>query len=150
MPLVPSYIENLENYVPGKPIEEVQRNLGLNQIDKLASNENPIGPSPKALVEIEQSIKKLHRYPDASGYELRTKLSKRFKIKNENVILGAGSEGIMSTIMRTFLLNNDELVSANNSFIGFRVLANASGKKINWVPMKNYSCLLYTSDAADE
>ena len=121
MPLVPSYIENLENYVPGKPIEEVQRNLGLNQIDKLASNENPIGPSPKALVKIEQSIKKLHRYPDASGYELRTKLSKRFKIKNENVILGAGSEGIMSTIIRTFLLNDDELVSAHNSFIGFRV-----------------------------
>ena len=138
MPLVPSYIENLENYVPGKPIEEVQRNLGLNQIDKLASNENPIGPSPKALIEIEQSIKKLHRYPDASGYELRTKLSKQFKVKNENVILGAGSEGIMSTIIRTFLLNDDELVSAHNSFIGFRVLANASGKKINWVPMKNY------------
>ena len=87
MPLVPSYIENLENYVPGKPIEEVQRNLGLNQIDKLASNENPIGPSPKALLEIEQSIKQLHRYPDASGYELRTKLSKQFKVKNENVIL---------------------------------------------------------------
>ena len=86
MPLVPSYIENLENYVPGKPIEEVQRNLGLNQIDKLASNENPIGPSPKALLEIEQSIKKLHRYPDASGYELRTKLSKQFKVKNENYV----------------------------------------------------------------
>ena len=50
MPLVPSYIENLENYVPGKPIEEVQRNLGLNQIDKLASNENPIGPSPNCLL----------------------------------------------------------------------------------------------------
>ena len=138
MPLVPYYIENLDNYIPGKPIEEVQRNLGLNHIDKLASNENPIGPSPKALKGIEKSLTKLHRYPDASGYELRTKLSKKFEVKNENVILGAGSEGIMSTIIRTFLLNDDELVSANNSFIGFRVLANASGKKINWVPMKNY------------
>ncbi|HBH10876.1 MAG TPA: histidinol-phosphate transaminase, partial [Gammaproteobacteria bacterium] len=133
MPLVPYYIENLDNYIPGKPIEEVQRNLGLNHIDKLASNENPIGPSPKALKGIEKSLTKLHRYPDASGYELRTKLSKKFEVKNENVILGAGSEGIMSTIIRTFLLNDDELVSANNSFIGFRVLANASGKKINWV-----------------
>ena len=138
MPLVPSYIEKLENYIPGKPIEEVQRDLGLDDIDKLASNENPIGPSPKALVEIKKSLKKLHRYPDASGYNLRNKLAKAFNIKMENVILGAGSEGIMSTIIRTFLMGNDELISANNSFIGFRVLANASGKKVHWVPMKNY------------
>ena len=138
MPLVPSYIEKLENYVPGKPIEEVQRELGLKDIDKLASNENPIGPSPKALIEIEKSLKKLHRYPDASGYNLRNKLAKAFNIKMENVILGAGSEGIMSTIIRTFLMGNDQLISANNSFIGFRVLANASGKKVHWVPMKNY------------
>jgi len=138
MPLVPSYIEKLENYVPGKPIEEVQRDLGLEDIDKLASNENPIGPSPKALVEIEKSLTKLHRYPDASGYNLRNKLAKAFNIKMENVILGAGSEGIMSTIIRTFLMGNDELISASNSFIGFRVLANASGKKVHWVPMKNY------------
>ena len=138
MPLVPSYIEKLKNYVPGKPIEEVQRDLGLEDIDKLASNENPIGPSPKALIEIEKSLKKLHRYPDASGYNLRNKLAKAFNIKMENVILGAGSEGIMSTIIRTFLMSNDELISASNSFIGFRVLANASGKKVHWVPMKNY------------
>ena len=138
MPLVPSYIEKLKNYVPGKPIEEVQRDLGLEDIDKLASNENPIGPSPKALIEIEKSLKKLHRYPDASGYNLRNKLAKVFNIKMENVILGAGSEGIMSTIIRTFLMGNDELISASNSFIGFRVLANASGKKVHWVPMKNY------------
>ena len=138
MPLVPSYIEKLENYIPGRPIEEVQRDLGLDDIDKLASNENPIGPSPKALVEIEKSLKKLHRYPDASGYNLRNKLAKAFNIKMENVILGAGSEGIMSTIIRTFLMGNDELISASNSFIGFRVLANASGKKVHWVPMKNY------------
>ncbi len=85
MPLVPSYIENLDNYIPGKPIEEVQRNLGLDHVDKLASNENPIGPSPKALIGIEKSLNKLHRYPDASGYELRTKLSKKFEVKNDNV-----------------------------------------------------------------
>ena len=119
MPLVPSYIENLDNYIPGKPIEEVQRNLGLDHIDKLASNENPIGPSPKALKGIEKSLKKLHRYPDASGYNLRNKLAKAFNIKMENVILGAGSEGIMSTIIRTFLMGNDELISASNSLSDF-------------------------------
>jgi histidinol-phosphate aminotransferase len=138
MALVPSYIKNLANYVPGKPIEEVQRELGLDHVDKLASNENSLGPSPKAIEAMANSLSGLHRYPDISGFELRTKLANRFNIKIENVIIGGGSEGIMSTIMRTFLLSDDEIVSAANSFIGFRVLANASGRKVHWVPMKNY------------
>jgi len=138
MPLVPSYIKNLANYVPGKAIKEVQRELGLDHVDKLASNENSLGPSPKAIEAMANSLSGLHRYPDISGFELRTKLANRFNIKIENVILGGGSEGIMSTIMRTFLLSDDEIVSAANSFIGFRVLANASGRKVHWVPMKNY------------
>ena len=138
MPLVPSYIKKLKSYKPGKPVEEVQRELGLDDIIKLASNENPLGPSPKALSAIQNSMIESHRYPDASGYELRKRLSNRFNVNINNVVLGSGSEGIMSTIMRTFLLNDDELVSAQNSFIGFRVLANASGNKIHWVPMKNH------------
>ena len=109
MPLVPSYIQNLSNYVQGKPIEELKRDLGLDHVDKLASNENSLGPSPKAIKAIQASMTNLHRYPDATGYELRTKLADRFNIKMDNVILGAGSEGVMSTIIRTFLLSDDEL-----------------------------------------
>jgi len=138
MPLVPSYIKKLKSYKPGKPIEEVERELGLNNVIKLASNENPLGPSPKAMDAIQGAMVDLHRYPDASGYELRKKLSERFNVGIDNVVLGAGSEGIMSTIMRTFLLSDDELISAENSFIGFRVLANASGKRIHWVPMDQH------------
>jgi len=138
MPLVPSYIKKLNSYKPGKPIGEVQRELGLNNIIKLASNENPLGASPKALDAIQEAMVECHRYPDASGYELRKKLSERFNVGIDNVVLGAGSEGIMSTIMRTFLLSDDELISAENSFIGFRVLANASGKRIHWVPMDQH------------
>lgn len=138
MPLVPSYIQQLANYKPGKPISEAQRELGITDFIKLASNENPLGPSPKGMQAIQESFKNLHRYPDATGYELRTKLAERFNVKMNNVVLGAGSEGIMSTIMRTFLLSDDELISAANSFIGFRVLANASGRHVHWVPMKNY------------
>ena len=138
MALVPSYIKKLKSYKPGKPIEEVQRDFGLKNIIKLASNENPLGPSPKAKKAIEDSLKTLHRYPDSTGYELRKKLAEKFKLKISNVVLGAGSEGIMSTIMRTFLLNDDEIISASNSFIGFKVLANASGRKVHWVPMKDH------------
>ena len=138
MPLVPSYIKKLNSYKPGKPISEVQREFGLDKIIKLASNENPLGPSPKAKLAINKALNDLHRYPDAAGYELRKKLAEKFNIKISNVVLGAGSEGIMSTIIRTFLLNDDELISAADSFIGFKVLANASGRKVHWVPMKNH------------
>lgn len=138
MPLVPSYIKKLKSYKPGKPVSEATRETGITDIIKLASNENPLGPSKKAIAAIKNSLKNMHRYPDASGYELRAKLADQFKVKINNVVLGAGSEGIMSTIMRTFLLTDDELISAKNSFIGFRVLANASGRRIHWVPMKNY------------
>ena len=133
-------LRDLIPYEPGKPIEDVARELGLDpdNVIKLASNENPLGPSPKAMKALKESLENMHRYPDASGYDLRSKLAERFKVKVDNVVLGAGSEGIMSTIMRTFLLNDDELISAENSFIGFRVLANASGRRIHWVPMNKY------------
>ena len=138
MPLVPSYIKKLANYKPGKPIEEAQRELGIKNVIKLASNENPLGASPKAIQAITDSLVNIHRYPDASGLELRSKLATKFNLSINNVVIGAGSEGIMSTIMRTFLLRDDELISAENSFIGFKVLANASGCRVHWVPMKKY------------
>lgn len=138
MPLVPSYIKQLASYKPGKPLDEVKRELGLTDLVKLASNENSLGSSPKALEAVRESLENAHRYPDAFGYLLRNKLAERFNIKIENVILGAGSEGIMSTIMRTFLLADDEVISSAGSFIGFQVLCNATGRKAHWVPMKNY------------
>jgi len=138
MPLVPSYIKKLNSYKAGKPISEVKRELGLKKIVKLASNENPLGPSPRAIIAIKKSLDNIHRYPDALGFELREKLADKFNLQIENVVLGAGSEGIMSTIMRTFLLNDDEIISSADSFIGFKVLANASGRKIHWVPMKDH------------
>ena len=137
MPLVPSYIEKLSSYKPGKPIGEVKRELGIRNIIKLASNENPLGPSPRAIKAVQSNIQDFHRYPDASGYNLRKKLAKNFNVEIDNVVIGAGSEGIMSTIMRTFLLNDDQLISTKNSFIGFKVLANSSGRITKWVPMKD-------------
>ena len=138
MTLVPKHIKNLSPYKPGKRIEEVQAKYNLKNIIKLASNENPLGPSPMALDNVKKSLSLTNRYPDSSGYKLRAMLADKFKLNIKNVILGNGSEGIMSAIIRTFLNETDELISAEDSFIGFRVLANASGRKINWVKMKNY------------
>jgi len=138
MSLVPVHIENLSPYKPGKPISHVKRELGLKHVIKLASNENPSGPSPLALDAVKNALFDYNRYPDSAAFDLRNRLAIRFNVKVENVILGAGSEGIMSTIMRTFLRKKDEIIAAKNSFIGFRVLANASGFKTNWISMDNY------------
>ena len=138
MSLVPDYIKNLLPYKAGKPIEEVQRELGIKNVIKLASNENPMGPSKKAIEAIRQSLNHISLYPDSSGFYLRKKLSDIFNLNMNNVVLGAGSEGIMATIMRTFLNEKDRILATENSFIGFRVLANASGKKIDWIPMRDF------------
>ena len=136
--LVPIHISKLKPYIAGKRIEEVKKEHNLSNIIKLSSNENPLGSSPLAIDSIKSSNIDFHRYPDSSGYDLRKKIANKFEVKIENVILGNGSEGIMSSIMRTFLSSDDEIISSKNSFIGFRVLANASGIKTNWVPMENY------------
>ena len=138
MSLVPKHIKNLSPYKPGKTIDSVKKKYNLDRIIKLASNENPLGPSLKSIDAALNILKNSHRYPDASGLELRQKLATKFNVDLDNVVLGSGSEGIMSSIMRTFLRENDELISAENSFIGFKVLANASGKKVVWVPKKDY------------
>ena len=138
MALVPKHIKELSPYKAGKPISEVQRELGLSEIIKLASNENPLGPPKSAINAAKQSLDECHRYPDAAAFVLRQKLAEKFNLKMGNVVLGGGSEGVMSTIMRTFLKPGDEIIAARNSFIGFRVLANASGIHTNWIPMNDY------------
>ena len=138
MTLVPKHIKDLTPYKAGKPISEVKREFGIDSIIKLASNENPLGPPKLSLDAAKKSLANTHRYPDPSGFELREKLANKFNLDISNVVLGAGSEGIMSNIMRTFLSPGDEIIAARNSFIGFKVLANASGVHTNWIPMKNY------------
>jgi histidinol-phosphate aminotransferase len=138
MSLVPDYIHDMMSYVPGKLIESARKELGLENIIKLASNENPLGPSPRAMAGMRKALNHVNRFPDTYGFMLRTKLAEKYDLDIRNVILGAGSEGIMNTILRTFLLNTDEIITAANSFMGFRVLANSTGRKVHWVPMKDH------------
>ena len=86
MSLVPDYIKNLSPYMAGKPIDEVQRELGLKDVIKLASNENPLGPSKKAIQAINKSLNDIYLYPDSNGFHLRRKLSEIFNLKIDNVI----------------------------------------------------------------
>ena len=139
MSLVPKHIKKLKPYIAGKSKDEFRRKYGdINPI-KLASNENSLGCSPKSIERVQKYLEACNRYPDSSGYKLRAKLAKKYDLSIDNVIIGSGSEGIMSTIMRTFLNKNDEIIGVKNSFIGFRVLANASGNIVRWANMNKYS-----------
>ena len=138
MPLTPEHISSLQPYKPGKPISEVQRKYGLKKIIKLASNENPMGPSPAIIQAMKKSLNEISRYPDPGSYDLRQKLAERFDLKIDNIITGHGSEGIMSVIMRTFLCDDEEVITADATFIGFMVLAYSRGTKIVKVPLKNW------------
>ncbi len=133
--LVPEYIRNLQVYQAGKPIDEVARQKGLTRISKLASNENPLGPSPFAIKEMTQGLWDLHRYPDMHAHRLKRSLSDLYELKRENIILGNGSEGIMGYISRAFLSPGDEVLTSEKTFIGFYILARSSGAKLVQVPL---------------
>lgn len=133
--LVPHYLKNLEVYQAGKPIEEVARENGLSKISKLASNENPLGPSPFAIKEMTQGLWDLHHYPDMHAFRLKNALSELYGLKKDNIILGNGSEGIMAYIARAFLSPGTHVLTSENTFIGFTIIAHSVGAKLITVPL---------------
>jgi histidinol-phosphate aminotransferase len=132
--LVPSYIRELQVYQAGKPIDELIREKNLSKVSKLASNENPWGPSPLAIKEMTKSLWDLHRYPDMHAYKLKTKLAEIYNLKRENIALGNGSEGIMAYIARAFLNEGSEVLTSENTFIGFYIIARSIGANLKLVP----------------
>ena len=137
MPLVPPYIESLRPYEAGRTIESVRQQYGLTRIAKLASNENPLGASPKAIEAMKRTLDGLNLYPNG-GLDLRQVLAREFDLKVENVIAGSGSEGIMSNIIRAFLCDEDEVLTTDAAFIGFQVLAKSRGVKYSTVPYSDW------------
>ncbi|WP_372654604.1 histidinol-phosphate transaminase [Halobacteriovorax sp.] len=133
--LVPDYLKDLKVYQAGKPIDEVAREKGLKKISKLASNENPLGPSPFAIKEMTGGLWELHRYPDMHAYQLKKSLCDLYNLKPGNIILGNGSEGIMAYIARAFLQPGDEVLTCDNTFIGFYILARSVGANLKKVPL---------------
>jgi histidinol-phosphate aminotransferase len=129
-------IASLTPYVPGKPVEELERELGIAKAVKLASNENPLGPSPKALAVLSETAKSLHRYPDGGGHKLRGALADRWKVQPEQVILGNGSDEIIGLLARTFLSPGEEAIQADQTFVIYKMEVTAAHGKPVIVPSK--------------
>ncbi len=128
-------IASLVPYPPGKPIEELERELGITGSIKLASNENPLGPSRKAVVAIEDAFMSLHRYPDGSNYYLKEKLSKRLSVPPEALIFGNGSNEIIELLFRTFCVPGSEIVMGEPSFAVYPIISQAAGAVAVPVPL---------------
>ena len=101
--LVPEWIRTLTPYPPGMPIEELERELGITDSIKLASNENPIGPSPRALAAIAQALAALHRYPDGSAFYLKRRLAEKLRVSTDELLVGNGSNELIELVLRTFV-----------------------------------------------
>lgn len=129
-------LKDLVAYEPGKPIEEVARERGLRpeQIIKLASNENPLGPSPKALAAIKAAAEEAHIYPDGGGWKLRNAIAKKFGLEMSNIILGAGSNEVIEFIGHGFLKPGDNIITAEHAFLVYKLMAKVFGAETIEVP----------------
>ncbi|MCM8830352.1 MAG: histidinol-phosphate transaminase [Candidatus Omnitrophica bacterium] len=132
-------IKKIAPYVPGKPIEELQRTYGIDieKIVKLASNENPLGPSPKAVEAIKRCADKVSRYPEGSGYYLKNKIAEVFNQPVDNIILGSGSSEIISMGMELFLNQGDDVIFPTPSFLIYKILAYKIGAVPVEVPLQD-------------
>jgi len=130
------WVCDLVAYEPGKPIEETARELGLapEEIIKLASNENPLGPSPMAQEAMRGEIARAHLYPDGGGYKLRTALAERHGVVFENVILGNGSNEIIELLCHSFLKPGVALIAAEHAFVVYKLMATLFGADYKEVP----------------
>ena len=137
--LVPEAIRTLTPYPPGMPIEELERSLGIHDSIKLASNENPLGPSPKAIEAILRALPQLHRYPDGSAYYLKRKLAERHGVSPDEIIVGNGSNELIEIVVRTFLRSRDEAVMADQAFVIYRMVTQAVAATPRIVPLRQFT-----------
>lgn len=136
---VPEYIRSLIPYEPGKPIEEVEREYGISGSLKLASNENPLGPSPRALAVLRERLPELHLYPDGDCFYLKRALAQKLGVQPDRLIFGNGSNEIIELAARTFMRPGDEAVMAEQAFVVYELIVQAVGGKRKTVPLKNFT-----------
>jgi len=138
MPQPKPFIPAIMPYPPGKPIEEVEREYGLTSVIKLASNENPLGPSPKAVRAMREAAEEMHIYPDGNGYYLKEALAKQFGIGADHIILANGSDEITDMIAIAYINEGDNIVVARHDFISYALAGMMAGAEVKAVPLSKW------------
>lgn len=137
MALVPPYVASLTPYVPGKPIEEVEREYGVSNVAKLASNENALGPSPKAVAAAREACAKVHLYPDGAAFDLKRALAAKLAVTPDELAVGNGSNELIELLVRTFVLDGEEVLTSAQTFVAYKLAAQAQGRTLVEVPMRD-------------
>ncbi len=135
VPGLPAHLEGLDRYEPGMPIEQVQRELGVSDVIKLASNENPLGASPRALAAVQTALTGIARYPDGTALALRGALASRLEVEADHVVIGNGSTDLIDLLTRAYLAPGDNAVIGDRAFSRFRQCASARNGGARLVPM---------------
>jgi len=128
----------IKPYLPGKPIEETKRQLGLRQVIKLASNENPLGASPKALGAMKKCLSGVYRYPDAQGFYLKKRLAKYFGLSSEHFVLGNGSDELIDIVIKTFVEPDESIVTSESAFLEYEIIAQINDRKVKTAPLRYF------------
>ena len=136
---IPEFVKNLKPYKAGKPISELAREQNISKIVKLASNENPLGPSPKAVEAIKNSLSGLNRYTDPLSHELVHAIAKKYSVQPNHVICGHGTDSLLAYIVNAFTTESDEILTSEGTFIGIYVSIRKYGRKLVTVPLKEYT-----------
>lgn len=135
---MPHYVKAMVPYRPGKPLEELKEEYGFDKVIKLASNENPFGASPKALKAAAEGLNEVYRYPDPVSRKLRRQIAERLGIHPDEIVVGAGSESLLATTVRTLLAPGDVALCGEGAFMGFSIHMAAHGGRLIQVPSPNY------------
>jgi histidinol-phosphate aminotransferase len=136
--LVRKNIQALSPYIAGKPIEETKRELGLETVIKMASNENPLGPSPKAVAAVKKAVYCVNRYPDSNSYYLKKKLAHVFKLDPGNFVLGNGSDELIDIVIKTFVNEDENIVTSEQTFLEYEIIAKVNNRRVKKVPLKDF------------
>jgi histidinol-phosphate aminotransferase len=136
--LVRKSVLGVNPYVSGKPIEETKRQLGLKKVIKLASNENPLGSSPKAIAAIKKALSGINRYPDAQGFYLKKRLAKFFGLAPENFVLGNGSDELIDVVIKTFMEPDENIVTSQGTFLEYEIIAQVNDRKVKQAPLRYF------------
>jgi histidinol-phosphate aminotransferase len=137
--LVPPWLASLVPYQPGKPIEEVERETGIRDSIKLASNENPLGPSPLALAAVREALPNVHRYPDGGGFFLKQKLAAKLGVGADQIILGNGSNEVLELLARSFLRPGEDAVMSEQAFVVYASVVQAAAGIPRAVPLRDFT-----------
>jgi histidinol-phosphate aminotransferase len=138
MSLVRRHLLKIDPYEAGRPMEEIKRELGLKDVIKLASNENPLGPSPKAMEAVRRSLASVNRYPDSNGFYLKRKIAKFLNLQPSNIVLGNGSDELIELVIKTFVEEDEQIITADFTFLEYKIISHVKARTVITVPLKYF------------